>query len=97
VREEAAAVIFAFVLVIPAADGDRERKAGGHDNAGRPDLDVELDGLARGERLDFVVRVVRAIGEAQLDIELAVRCAKPSLSDWRVRVERALEHDFLTL
>src|SRR5712691_11616576 len=34
---------FALVLVVLAPDGERDAPAGRHDDAGRPDLDVELD------------------------------------------------------
>ena len=37
--------IAAVVFVIPAADGEAEAVSHGHDNAGGPDLDVELDRL----------------------------------------------------
>src|SRR2546427_4109414 len=33
----------ALVLVVLASDGERDAPAGRHDDAGRPDLDVELD------------------------------------------------------
>src|SRR5882724_8635381 len=45
----------AFVFVVLAADGQRDAVAGRHHDAGRPDLDVELDRRAGRERLLLVV------------------------------------------
>ena len=61
-----------WVLVIPAAHRERDAVASGHHDAGRPDLDVELVHLAGRERLRLVVRVVRAVRQRQLRIELPV-------------------------
>ncbi len=66
-----------------------------HDDAGRPDLDVELVDLSGRERLLLVVRMVRPVGQRARRIELAVRRAQPALRDRRARIERALEDDFL--
>jgi hypothetical protein len=56
--------------------------AGGDHDARRPDLDVKLDRLARRQRLELVVRVVRAVRERPHGIELAVRGARPPLPDY---------------
>src|SRR5262245_9295276 len=45
----------AVVLVVAAADAERDAVALGNDDAGRPDLDVELDNLTGLERLLLVV------------------------------------------
>ena len=85
------------VFVILAANGERDPVTRGDHDARGPDLHVELDRLPGGERLDFIVRVIRAVGQGQLRVELAVRGAQPPLAHRRVRVERALEHDFVAL
>src|SRR2546430_11409070 len=87
----------ACVFVVLAAQGQRHAVAGRHDDAGRPDLDVELDRRAGRERLLLVVGMPGAVRPRELRIELAVRGAQPSLPDWRMRIERALEHDLPAL
>src|SRR5437764_14837074 len=58
-------------FVVAAADAQREAIARRHDDAGRPDLDVERHRLARLERLALVMGVIRAPRLAQLRVELA--------------------------
>src|SRR6267142_2808563 len=84
------------VLVVAAADAERDAMTLRHDDAGRPDLDVELHRLPRLERLLLVVRMPRPIGQAFLRIELAMRCTQPALPDRCLRVERAVEEHFLS-
>ena len=83
------------VLVILAADAERDAVAPGHHDAGRPDLDVELVHLARDQQLLFAMRVIRPAGQRARRIELAVGGTQPALCDGRVRIERPLEHHFL--
>ena len=45
----------------------------------RPDLDLALDGLVGLEPPALVVRVVRAVRQRLLRVELAVRRAQPAL------------------
>src|SRR5215510_6525036 len=85
----------AGVDIVAAAHRERHAITGRHDDAGRPDLDVELIDLAALERLLLAVRVIGAEGQAQLLVEPAVRRAQPALRDRRVGIERALEHDLL--
>ena len=56
----------AVVLVVLAAHGEPDAIARRHHDAGRPDLDVELDRLARRERPLLVVGVPRPIGQGAL-------------------------------
>jgi hypothetical protein len=73
--------IGAVILVISAAHGETETIARGHHDAGRPDLDVELDRLSRGERPFLVVAVPGPIRQAARRIELALRGPQPSEGD----------------
>ena len=84
-----------WVLVVAASDGESDAVALRHDEASRPDFDVELVDLARRQGLHFVVRVVRPVRQRERRVELAMRGAQPSLRNGRVRIERALEGDFL--
>ena len=83
----------AFELVVGAADAETDPIPRGHHDRGRPDLHVELDRLAGDERLDLVVGVPRPPWLGPLPVELAVRCPQPSLSDRRVWIDGALQHD----
>src|SRR4029450_5100892 len=56
------------VDVVLAADGEGDAVPRGHDDAGRPDLDVELVDLARVQGLDLVVGVVRPVGPRQIRV-----------------------------
>ena len=87
----------AAVVVILAAYRKRDAVARRNDDARRPDLDVELDNLARNERLLLVVGVERTVRQRAPGIELPVRSAQPALADRRLGVERALEGDFLAI
>src|SRR5581483_9913935 len=86
---------FAWIDVVGATDGQREAIAFRQDNAGRPDLDIDLVDLAGGELLLLVMRMVGPVWQRQLWIELAVRAAQPPLSDRGVGVQRSLERDLL--
>src|SRR5438105_15723464 len=83
------------VLIVAATDAKRDAIALRHRDAGRPDLDVELDHFAGLERLLLVVRVIGTVGPRQLAVELAVRGAAPPLADGRLWIERALEQHFV--
>jgi len=84
------------ILVIFSAHSEPNPVAGGHHNGSRPDLNVKLDNLAGSQQLHFIMGVIRAVRSAQLRIELAMRRAQPALTDGRVRVDGALEHDFVS-
>src|SRR6266487_4501488 len=88
---------FPVVLVVFSADRERDAKSRRHDDAGRPDFEVELDDFAGLQGLLLVVGVVRTVMQRAHWIELPLRCAQPALSDGRARVERALERDLLSL
>src|SRR2546423_11286296 len=60
------------VLVILAAYRECDAVTGGHDDARRPDLDIELDGLARCEGLKLVVRMVWPVRQTQCRIEFTM-------------------------
>ena len=83
------------IFVVLAADGERDAIARRHHDRGRPDLDIELDHLAGLERLLLVVGVIGPVGRRELLVELAVRGAQPALADRRMRIDGALEDDFL--
>src|SRR5665647_3659912 len=95
VRQLAAAA--AAIFVILAADRYGHAMAGRHHDRAWPNLDVELRHLALLERLLLVVRVIGPVGRRQFLVELAVRGAQPALCDRRVRIDRALEYDFLQI
>ena len=92
IRQLAAA--FTGIFVILAAHRERDAVAGRHDDRGRPDFHLQLDRLARRQRLRFVMRVVGPVRLAQCRVQLAVRGPQPALADRRMRVDRALEHHF---
>src|SRR5689334_10867828 len=83
----------ALPLVVAATHRDGEAMAWRHHDGSGPQLDVELNGLAGLQRLHLVVRVIRPVVGGELLIELAVRRAKPALSDRRMRIDRAREYD----
>src|SRR5205814_8817343 len=66
------------MFVVLAADVQRQAVAGGNHDAGRQDLDQELDRLAGNQRPFLVVRVVGAVRQALLDVELALRGPQPA-------------------
>ncbi len=90
---EARLLLCSLVLVVLAADGQRDPVTGRHHDAGRPDLDLDLVDLTGRHRLPPAVRVDRPVGPAQLGVELAVRDPQPALRDRGVRVDGTLEHD----
>src|SRR3954470_19262075 len=85
----------AAVFVVLATDGERNAIARRHNDRGRPQLDIEFDRLTRCKRLLLVVGVIGPMGQCELLVELAMRGAQPPLGDWRMRIDRALEHDLL--
>src|SRR5439155_19615817 len=58
------------ILVVAPAHREPNAIAHGHHDARRPDLHVQLVHLARREWLFLVVRMVRAVGQRELRIEL---------------------------
>src|SRR5689334_5529013 len=85
----------AAIFIVLATDRESDPVASGDDNRGRPDLDIEFRDLVLLQRPLFVVGVIGPVGLRQFLVELAVRSAKPSLPNRRVRIDRTLEHDFL--
>src|SRR5581483_7868914 len=81
-------------FVIAPAYAERESIPGRHDDARRPELDVERRRLPRFERLQLIVCVIGPPRLAQTLIELAMRRPQPALRDRRVRVYRTHERDF---
>ncbi len=77
--------------IILAPNGKGNSIARMNDNAGRPDLDVELVDLPRGQGLFLIVRVIRTVRGADLRVELAVRCPESPLSDGCMRIDRPRE------
>src|SRR5262249_30841695 len=78
-------------LVVAAAHRESKTETRGYDDAGGPDLDVELDRFARSQFLGFVVDVPGPVRQALLRVELALRGAQPAETDRHARVVRALE------
>ena len=62
----------AGIFVIAPAYRQSDAMAGGYDDAGRPDLDVQLVDLAGLQRLLLVVRVVRAVRQRERRVELSL-------------------------
>src|SRR6201999_2379255 len=73
----------AGINVVFSAYRQRDAISRRHDNAGRPDFDIDLVDLSRRERLYLVMAVIRAVRQRQHLVELAVRHAKPTLRNWR--------------
>jgi len=74
----------AGIDIIGAADGERDPVTFRQRDAGRPDLDVDLIDLVRGQLLLFVVRMIGAVWQRQIGVELAMGAAQPPLGDRRV-------------
>ena len=83
--------------VVAAQDAEPDPVPGGHDDAGRPDLHVELVDLTGGQRLDLIVRVPRLVLCAERAVQLSVRCPQPALAHGAQRVHRTLEGDLPSL
>src|SRR5947199_1353658 len=79
VRQPCARAFLPFVVA--PSHAERQAIAWRHDDAGRPDLDVEHHRLSGLERLAFIVLVIRAPGLAELLVELAMGGAQPALRD----------------
>src|SRR5574340_826580 len=62
-----------LALQVPALDCERQRVACRNDDAGGPDLDLDLVHASRRQRLNLVVGVEGAIGRGQTRVQLAVR------------------------
>src|SRR3990170_3876699 len=82
----------ARVLVVPATYRQADPVARWNNNARGPDLDLELDHLARRQWPLLVVGVIGAIGSAEGGVELPLRGPEPSLADGSVGIDGALEH-----
>src|SRR3569833_3597673 len=74
----------AAIDVVLAAPRERNAVTGGRDDRGRPQLDVEFDGLALLERLLFVVRVIGAVGLCLFLVVFVVCCSLFFLCVWGV-------------
>src|SRR3984957_12339283 len=84
----------AGINVVLSAYRQRDAISCWHDDAGRPNLDINLVNLPLRERLYFFMAVLVPIRLPQLLFELAVRHAKPALRDRRVRIKRPPKYDF---
>src|SRR5262249_20402813 len=82
-------------VIVLAAHRQPESKTNRHNDAGRPDLNVEFDRLARDQRLDFIMRVIRPGRGRSGWIKLAGRSGKPADADGRAWIVRAMEGDLL--
>ncbi len=82
-------------FVVAPSNGQGHRETGRYDNRSRPDLDVHLVDLPRGQRLLLVVGVVRAKWPCQFSIDLAVGGAQPALGNRGVGIYGSLEGDLL--
>src|SRR5580704_18411065 len=65
--------------IIPAANAQGDAISFWYDDRGRPDLDGEIDGSARLQRLHLVMAVIGPVSQRQGFVELAVRGAQPAL------------------
>jgi len=83
--------------VVPASNREREPVARREDDAGWPDLHVDLVNDACHERLGVVMGVVRPVGQGQGRVQLAVRGPQPTLRHRGVRVDCPFEDDLLFL
>src|SRR5262245_25018722 len=84
----------AGIHIVAAAYGQRDTMTLRHDDTGRNDFDIELVDLSGLQGLLFVVCMIGPERPREIPVQLAVRCAKPALPDWRVRIERTLEDNF---
>ena len=73
---------------VAAGQGDAEPVAGGDDDGGRPDLDVQIDGLAGRQRLFARMPVPRAVRQTGLLVQLAVGRAQPAHAEHTVGIDR---------
>src|SRR5258708_26280274 len=80
----------AVVLVVPPADRDRDAIARRNDDAGRPDLDFQLDYFAGFQGLLLVVRAEGSVRQPAPRIELSLRRAQPAPPDGRARIALAV-------
>lgn len=80
-----------FVGIVLAAHRQTDAASGRHDDAGRPNLDIELHRLAWPQRPGFVMGVIRPIGQAAQGIDLPMRRTQPSIGDRRARIVRTDE------
>ena len=62
----------AAILIIMAADRQRDPIAGRHHDAGWRQFDVEFDRFAWRQRLTFIMRVEGTVGKAVRIVELAM-------------------------
>src|SRR3954468_6506110 len=72
------------VLVVAPADVERDPVARGDDDAGRPDLDVELDRFSRFQFLKLIMGVIGPVGKRALRVELTMGSAQPALRHGRL-------------
>src|SRR5450756_1147904 len=88
---------WAAVFIILSTNCKGDSISGRHDNAGWPDLDVEFDRHARGERPNLIVSMIGAIRQTAFGVELPVRSAQPPLPDRCVRILGALEYHLVPI
>src|SRR5215210_315053 len=78
-------------------DCKSEPVTGRDDDAGWPDLVVELIDLAVRQKLFLIVRMVWSVLGAKILIEFAMGGSEPSLGDRRCRLNRAGERNLLII
>lgn len=71
--------------------------AGGHVDAGRPYLHIQLYRFARDQRPQLIMGMVRLIRQTAGRVGLAMRGTKPALTNRCARILRTLEHDLTTV
>ena len=82
---------------IPTGERDTESMTAGDDDAGGPDLDVELHDFT-GRQSDLVImRVNRPIRCRRGCVDCAMGCPQPPYGDHSSRIERASQCDVATL
>src|SRR6185436_347707 len=81
----------AVEAIVASTHRQRDLIAGRYGDGRRPDLHIQLDGLAGRQWPHLVVRVIRLVRQAASGVELAVRGAKPALSHRRAWILRALK------
>src|SRR5882672_496303 len=84
-------------LEVLALERERDAVARRQRRAARPDLDVDLDDLARLELLRLVVRVPGLVRARALRIELPLRRAQPALRHRGPRLDRREERHLLAV
>lgn len=84
-------------FVVATANGERDAVPRGNHHAGRPYLNIHRYHFTWRDELGALMTVERPPRQRPIGVFLAVRQAKPPLSRRGMRIERALEDDFLSL